>query len=76
MNKFTKNPTVLAWIEDMKALLTPDNVVVIDGSEEQLEAQGDAQQRRHSGAVSRSCGGNAPAIQDNRRGRGQGEGSL
>ncbi len=38
MNRFTKNPTVLAWIEDMKALLTPDNVVVIDGSEEQLEA--------------------------------------
>ena len=38
MNKFTKNPTVLDWIEDMKALLTPDNVVVIDGSEEQLEA--------------------------------------
>ena len=38
MNKFTKNPTVLAWIEEMKALLTPDNVVVIDGSEEQLEA--------------------------------------
>ena len=38
MNKFTKNPTVLAWIEDMKALLTPDNVVFIDGSEEQLEA--------------------------------------
>ena len=38
MNKFTKNPTVLAWIEDMKALLAPDNVVVIDGSEEQLEA--------------------------------------
>ena len=38
MNKFTKNPTVLAWIDEMKALLTPDNVVVIDGSEEQLEA--------------------------------------
>ena len=38
MNRFTTNPTVLAWIEDMKALLTPDNVVVIDGSEEQLEA--------------------------------------
>ena len=38
MNNFTKNPTVLSWIEDMKALLTPDNVVVIDGSEEQLEA--------------------------------------
>ena len=38
MNRFTQNPTVLAWIEDMKALLTPDNVVVIDGSEEQLEA--------------------------------------
>ncbi|MBQ9748821.1 MAG: phosphoenolpyruvate carboxykinase (GTP) [Clostridia bacterium] len=38
MNRFTKNPTVLAWIEEMKALLTPDNVVVIDGSEEQLEA--------------------------------------
>ena len=30
MNRFTTNPTVLAWIEDMKALLTPDNVVVID----------------------------------------------
>ena len=38
MNNFTKNPTVLSWIEDMKALLTPDNVVIIDGSEEQLEA--------------------------------------
>ncbi|MBQ2988430.1 MAG: phosphoenolpyruvate carboxykinase (GTP) [Clostridia bacterium] len=38
MNKFTKNPTVLAWIDEMKALLTPDQVVVIDGSEEQLEA--------------------------------------
>ncbi len=38
MNKFTQNPTVLAWIDEMKALLTPDNVVVIDGSEEQLDA--------------------------------------
>ena len=33
MNKFTKNPTVLAWIEDMKALLTPDQVVVLPISE-------------------------------------------
>ena len=34
----TANKTVLNWLEEMKALLTPDNVVWIDGSEEQLEA--------------------------------------
>ena len=34
----TKNPSVLKWLEDMKALVTPDQVVWIDGSEEQLEA--------------------------------------
>lgn len=32
----TKNETVLKWIEEMKALVTPDEVVFIDGSEEQL----------------------------------------
>ena len=32
----TKNPSVLKWLEDMKALVTPDQVVWIDGSEEQL----------------------------------------
>ena len=34
----TKNPTLLKWLEDMKQLLNPDQVVWIDGSEEQLEA--------------------------------------
>ncbi len=34
----TTNKTVLAWLEEMKALLTPDEVVFIDGSEEQVEA--------------------------------------
>ena len=34
----TKNPTVLKWLEEMKTLLQPDNVVWIDGSQEQIEA--------------------------------------
>ncbi len=34
----TTNKSVLAWLEEMKALVTPDEVVWIDGSEEQLEA--------------------------------------
>ncbi|MGN0477809.1 MAG: phosphoenolpyruvate carboxykinase (GTP) [Hominenteromicrobium sp.] len=34
----TNNKTVLAWIDEMKALVNPDQVVWIDGSEEQLEA--------------------------------------
>ena len=34
----TKNPHVLAWIEEMKALTKPDKVVWITGEEEQLEA--------------------------------------
>ncbi len=33
----TKNPTVLKWLEEMKELLKPTNVMWIDGSEEQLE---------------------------------------
>ncbi len=33
----TNNKSVLAWLEDMKTLLTPDQIVWIDGSEEQLE---------------------------------------
>ncbi len=33
----TTNKSVLAWLEEMKALVTPDQVVWIDGSEEQLE---------------------------------------
>ncbi|MBE7040693.1 MAG: phosphoenolpyruvate carboxykinase (GTP) [Ruminococcaceae bacterium] len=32
-----KNKSVNAWIEEMKALVKPDNVVVIDGSEELYE---------------------------------------
>ncbi len=34
----TKNTTVLKWLEEMKELLTPSNVIWIDGSEEQLDA--------------------------------------
>ncbi len=34
----TNNKSVLSWIEEKKALVQPDNVVWIDGSEEQLEA--------------------------------------
>ena len=33
----TNNKTILAWIDEMKALVNPDLVVWIDGSEEQLE---------------------------------------
>ena len=33
----TNNKTILAWIDEMKALVYPDQVVWIDGSEEQLE---------------------------------------
>ena len=34
----TNNKTVLSWIDEMKTLVNPDQVVWIDGSEEQLEA--------------------------------------
>ena len=34
----TNNKFVLDWLEEMKALCTPDSIVWIDGSEEQLEA--------------------------------------
>ena len=34
----TANVTVNKWLEEMKELLTPDNVVWIDGSDEQREA--------------------------------------
>lgn len=33
----TNNKTILAWIDEMKALVNPDQVVWTDGSEEQLE---------------------------------------
>ena len=38
MTALTKNKSVLDWIEDKIALVRPDAVVWIDGSEEQLEA--------------------------------------
>ena len=38
MTNLTKNPNVLAWLDEVIALTTPDNVVWIDGSEEQLQA--------------------------------------
>ena len=34
----TNNKTVLKWLEEMKELVKPDEVIWIDGSEEQLEA--------------------------------------
>ena len=34
----TKNPNVLKWLDEMVALTTPDQIVWIDGSEEQLKA--------------------------------------
>ena len=34
----TNNKSVLNWLDEMKALLTPDEVVWIDGSREQVEA--------------------------------------
>lgn len=34
----TNNKTILSWIDEMKALVNPDQIVWIDGSEEQLEA--------------------------------------
>ena len=34
----TNNKSVLAWLDEMKELVTPDEVVWIDGSEEQLES--------------------------------------
>ena len=37
-NAPTKNPTVLAWLEDKLNLVNPDKVVWIDGSDEQIEA--------------------------------------
>ncbi len=37
-NAPTKNPTILSWLEEKLALVNPDKVVWIDGSEEQLEA--------------------------------------
>ena len=33
----TNNKSVLAWLDEMKELVTPDEVVWIDGSEKQLE---------------------------------------
>lgn len=38
MASLTKNPNVNAWVDEMIALTKPDNVVWIDGSEEQLQA--------------------------------------
>ena len=35
--EFTKNVTVNAWLAEMKDLLCPDNIVLVDGSEEQIE---------------------------------------
>ncbi len=33
----TNNKTVLKWLDEMKSLLTPDNVVWVDGTEKQTE---------------------------------------
>ena len=36
--KMTDNKMAIAWLDEMKAMLNPDKVVWIDGSEEQLDA--------------------------------------
>ena len=33
----TQNKSILAWLEEMKALMNPDQIVWIDGSKEQIE---------------------------------------
>ena len=33
-----QNEKILSWIEEMKALVKPDKVVWIDGSQEQIDA--------------------------------------
>ncbi|NLZ46164.1 MAG: phosphoenolpyruvate carboxykinase (GTP) [Clostridiales bacterium] len=38
MASLTKNPNVNSWVDEMIALTKPDNVVWIDGSDEQLES--------------------------------------
>ena len=38
MSALTSNPSVLAWLEDKIRLVSPDKVVWIDGSREQIEA--------------------------------------
>ncbi len=38
MSALTSNPSVLAWIEDKVKLVSPDQIVWIDGSAEQIEA--------------------------------------
>ena len=38
MQKFTNNPSVNEWIEDKIKLTQPENIVLIDGSQEQIEA--------------------------------------
>ena len=38
MKHLTQNKTVIDWIEEKIALVSPDKVMWIDGSEEQLDA--------------------------------------
>ena len=38
MSALTSNKTILEYVEEMKALVNPDNVMWIDGSEDQLDA--------------------------------------
>jgi len=38
MNAPTKNPTLLKWLDEMTALMTPDKIVWIDGTDEQTAA--------------------------------------
>ena len=38
MSALTQNKSILDWVQEKIDLVTPDNVVWIDGSEEQLDA--------------------------------------
>ena len=37
MKQFTSNKYITAWTEYMESIVKPERVVLIDGSEEQLE---------------------------------------
>ena len=37
-SKLTKNPSLLAWLDEKVELLKPSNIVWIDGSKEQIDA--------------------------------------
>ena len=59
----TNNKTILAWIDEMKALVNPDQVVWIDGSEAVSYTHLDVYKRqRYDGLVEEVGGKPTPAL--------------